>query len=206
MMSAATVTNVKISIKCQPVSLHTVLEIAVKNGYAVKESNNFIILKREFCCSLFKRKFGNLYNHVNVTKIKSELEIVKILEELEKIGVFCLSEHLVVDNITGQLDTHTKVDIKKLVTGNLQAVVDKCTNDAAVYVRYNNERFPGAFLKILKQGRKLGTSIVFHSGKIVFVGCKCAQDLQCLSQLTRAIILPKFWMPLVETTSAHCVD
>lgn len=205
MEPTAVVTNVKISTKCQPVSLHTVLEKAVEHAYRVKENNNFIILKREFCCSLFKRRSGSLYNHVNVTKIKSLLDIDKILEELKKIDVCCRPELVVVDNITGQLDTHTNIDIRRLVSSNLQSLFHKCSSDISVHVRYNNEKFPGAFLKFFKQGRKLGTSIVFHSGKIVFVGCKCEEDLQCLSQLTHATTLLKSWTPVVVTTSAPCV-
>lgn len=141
---------------------------------------------------------------MNVTKIKSLLDIDKILEELQKIGVCCRPELLVVDNITGQLDTQTKIDIRRLVTSNLQLVFDKYAKNISVHVRYNNEKFPGAFLKFFKEDRKLGTSIVFHSGKIVFVGCKCEEDLQCLSLLTHAIILLKSWTPVVVTTSVPC--
>jgi len=191
MESTALVTNVKISIKCDPVSLHTVSEKAVDHAYKVKRNNNFIVLKRDFCVSLFKRKLGGLYNHVNITKIRNLANIDKIIGELEKIGVFCRTEFLVVDNITGQLNTRVHIDIRKFVNNNLQSVFDKFTKDISVHIKYNNEKFPGAFLKIFKGKRKLGTSIVFHSGKVVFVGSKCLRDIQCLSLLTHAIILLK---------------
>jgi len=191
-MHTATVTNFKISVKCVPVSLDSVVERALEQAYTVKKNNNFVVLKREFCCSLFKRKLGCLYNHVNITKIKSRLEIAGILKELEKVGVYCQHNLVVIDNITGQLNTQTKVDVKKLVTTNLQSVINEIANSYSIVVRYNNEKFPGAFLKIFEKGRKLGTSIIFHSGKIVFVGSKCEEDLQCLSQLTCAIIRPKY--------------
>lgn len=191
MESTALVTNVKISIKCDPVSLHTVSEKAEDQAYKVKKSNNFIVLKRDFCVSLFKRKLGALYNHVNITKIRDFDSIDRIISELKKIDVFCRTEFLVVDNITGQLNTHVYIDIRKFVNNNLQSVFDKYTKDISVHVKYNNEKFPGAFLKFFKEKRKLGTSIVFHSGKVIFVGSKCLKDIQCLSLLTHAIILLK---------------
>lgn len=192
MYPTAHLTNVKVSIKCEPVSLHTVLEKAQRRGYLTKERNNFIVFRKEFCCSLFKRKSNTQNNHVNITKIKSLPETDSILEELKLIGVICLPQTLVIDNITGQLNTQSTIDIRKLVTSNLQLAIEKCASDAVIHVKYNNENFPGAFFRIYKKNQKLGTSILFHSGKIVFVGCKQVEHLQCLASLTHAITLLKF--------------
>lgn len=192
MDSTVLLTNVKVSVKCEPISLHTVAETAQRHAYAVKARNNFIVLKKGFCCSLFKTKIGGSHNHVNITKIKSLSHIEKILEKLKRIKIICLPETLVVDNITGQLNIGTAVNLRKLITSNLQCALDKQAKDSLIHVKYNNETFPGAFFRIYQHNRKLGTSIVFHSGNIVFVGCKNMEQLQCLALLTRAIILSKF--------------
>jgi TATA-box binding protein (TBP) (component of TFIID and TFIIIB) len=43
-------------------------------------------------------------------------------------------------------------------------------------MKYNNEKFPGLFVKF-----KEGTAILFHSGKVVLVGCKNEENLKCLT-------------------------
>lgn len=191
MESAPLVTNVKVSVKCLPISLHTVSEKAFENGFRVRVSNNFIVLKKEFCSSIFKNRSGETLNHVNVTKIRNLCDVEKVFRELEIVGVYCRPEHLVIDNITGQLNTHARINIRKLVSSDIQYLLNKYSDGVSVTVKYNNEKFPGAFLRLFKRGKRLGTSIVFHSGKIVFVGCKREADLKCLALLTRVIILMK---------------
>ncbi len=39
-------------------------------------------------------------------------------------------------------------------------------------LKYNNEKFPGLFVKF-----ETGTVILFHSGKLVIVGCKTEKDI-----------------------------
>jgi len=52
--------------------------------------------------------------------------------------------------------------------------------------KYNCETFPGLFIKY-----KEGTVILFHSGKVVIVGCRREQDIQCLIQNLIAAIHEK---------------
>lgn len=193
MKSMALLTNVKFSVKCSPISLHTVSSKALEAGYTVIHSNNFLVLKNYFCCTIFNRRAGTPFNHVNVTKIRRLCDITKVLKELENIGVCCRSDLLVIDNITGQLDTRSTVNIRKLVgSKQIKTFLERYTDNITLKIKYHNEKFPGAFLKIFKGARKLGTSIVFHSGKVVFVGSKSEKDLKCLALLTHVIILLKF--------------
>lgn len=182
-------TNIKISLKSSDLSLHTVSNKAHQQGYKVSCRNNFILLRREYLLTIFKNKIGSSVNHINVTKIKVFSEITSILKKLKDLGINCSENSVVIDNITGQLDTSQIINLRKIVTSNIQHIINNYRTDICIRVKYNNETFPGAFLKFSKDRRKLGTSIIFHSGKVIFVGCKTEKDLKCLSHLTHVIIL-----------------
>ena len=42
-------------------------------------------------------------------------------------------------------------------------------------IKYNNQKFPGLFITFER-----GTAIIFHSGKIVIVGCKTTKHIKCI--------------------------
>ena len=77
-----------------------------------------------------------------------------------------------VDNIIATLNIQKPIDL-----------VSVCEKKLFESIKYNNEKFPGLFVKF-----KEGTAILFHSGKIVLVGCKTKKDLKCLTLNICAVI------------------
>ena len=67
-----------------------------------------------------------------------------------------------------------KEKIKKNEIDNKKSKED-ALNECFENIKYNNEKFPGVFLKF-----KIGTVILFHSGKLVIVGCKNIENIECL--------------------------
>jgi len=49
-------------------------------------------------------------------------------------------------------------------------------------VKYNNQKFPGLFIKYKK-----GTALVFFSGKVVIVGCKNQTEIKEIAFLLSEI-------------------
>ena len=72
-----------------------------------------------------------------------------------------------VDNIIATDDFHQHLNLKEIAQ---RKIFEK--------VKYNSEQFPGLFIKF-----NTGTVILFHSGKIVIVGCKTQQEVWKLSDL-----------------------
>ena len=151
------ISNVKVSIKTSPISLNNVLEI----NLPLKSYKNYVVIKSKYTYSIFKTN-SHLENHINITKIPNLKEVLNSIEHLKKYF----------DNIIATLNIQKPIDL-----------VSVCEKKLFESIKYNNEKFPGLFVKF-----KEGTAILFHSGKIVLVGCKTKKDLKCLTLNICAVI------------------
>ena len=81
-------------------------------------------------------------------------------------------KNVTIDNIIATLNMNRSIDL-----------VLVCERKLFESIKYNNELFAGLFVKFEK-----GTAIIFHSGKIVLVGCKNIENLEWLTQNICAVI------------------
>ena len=161
-----TIANVKVSVKTSAISLDIVIKDAEFNNLYCKNYKNFIVLKNNYTYIIFKQNKNN-ENHINITKIPS-LELVDNAILLIKSIATCNILSYKIDNIIASTVFNRNIDLQ---------LISKSTKG----VKYNNEKFPGLFLK-----SKCGTAILFYSGKIVIVGSKTKEDIECL--LTRLFV------------------
>jgi len=158
--------NVKVSVKLESIELKHVISYFNSNLLNYKDKSNYIILNNKFMYIFYKCKNG-LINHLNVTKISKLSDIDVSLDHLKNniFKNFPINEKTVkVDNITA---VHT---INRQI--NLSRLANKIRD--LYRVNYNNEKFPGLFVKF----SPCGTLIIFHTGKIISIGCKSELDLQ----------------------------
>lgn len=160
------ISNVKVSIKTSPIALNTVLALKL----SVKNYKNFIVLKDKYTYTIFKTNL-KFENHINITKIPKLSKITDSINHLKSYIVFSLID-MKIDNIIATLKHNQPIDL-----------VSVCERKLFESMKYNNERFPGLFVKF-----EIGTAILFHSGKIVLVGCKNENDLKCLTTSIFAVI------------------
>ena len=171
------ITNIKVSVNIEHQSLDTVEKRIKDLSLTHKRYNNFIVLRNNFVYTIFRTGKNNL-NHVNITKIKDFNQVEKALNNLQNIGLNINEKSLHIDNITGSIDLKKEVHIESIIKFLHTNIEYK-----DVKVSYNNEKFPGLFLKL----KSVGTIIIFHSGKVVFVGCKKLEDLECLALLSHVL-------------------
>ena len=164
-----TIANVKISVKI----LSTPLDIVSKKlkECKVTHHNNFIVARLKYTFIIFKSKINSVTNHINITKIPSLNCIQDAIDEIEGL-LRCKTFCLVVDNISASSTFPFKLDLVRLVT---EKKFDQ--------IKYNNQAFPGLFLKF-----DFGTAIIFHSGKVNIVGCKSEKNLEWILQKISANI------------------
>ncbi len=91
------------------------------------------------------------------------LEVQDSIDHLKKYLDFSV-KNVSIDNIIATLKLDHPIDL-----------VSVCEKKLFKSMKYNNEKFPGLFVKF-----EIGTAILFHSGKIVLVGCKNEKDLECI--------------------------
>lgn len=164
------VKNVKLSIQIEELALDNATDLLSAKKIEVKKYPNFISFKQTFTYVLFKSS-GKKLNHVNATKISSVEKITDCLQELFNL----LNRTIVsykVDNIISTSKLAKPVNLKKVIEKNIFK-----------RITYNSERFPGMFIRFEK-----GTSIVFHSGNIVIVGCKTESEIEAISKCLTAHI------------------
>jgi len=169
------ITNYKISLKVLPICLDSVCDIAKKSNIKIKRYNNFLVIQSEFTYIIFKNKKG-FNTHVNITKIRTFEKIKEAQTFLFLNFLKCLKSDIIavkIDNITASHNLKKNIDISQILK-NFENLCD---------VRYNNETFPGVFLK-----HALGTIILFHSGKAILIGSKDISSLKCLVQFLVANI------------------
>jgi TATA-box binding protein (TBP) (component of TFIID and TFIIIB) len=117
---------------------------------------------------------------VNITKIKNFNEIEESIISLRDIGLVADRSSMKIDNITGSIDLKKEIHIENLIN-SIRTSKDR--NFKSIKITFNNEKFPGVFLKQVR----VGTIIIFYSGKVVLVGCKTREDLECLASLTHVL-------------------
>lgn len=168
-----TINNIKVSFKIEAISLDIVQKQLISNKISFRIYHNYYVFKIEsYHCVMFKANQVLQNNHLNVTKIKSIEnieEIKKLVEKIFKRKVI----HSNIDNIMA-----TSMMSHPLLLQNL------AQNQLRNIAKFNIETFPGLFLKY-----KEGTIILFHSGKIVIVGCRCEEDIKCLLLRTFASMM-----------------
>jgi hypothetical protein len=167
--------NVKISLKIDGISLNTVLKQLEINNILYERKNNYIIIKHRYIYVIFIPKSKQI-NHVNITKIP-------ILEKInDSITTFC-------QNIFSNLS----INVKKVCIDNLTSTFklnhalilsDIIKDNRDIYnLNYNNEKFPGLFIKFGE-----GTLILFYTGNVIAVGCKNEQNLKYLFDKLKTIV------------------
>lgn len=156
----------------QATSLNIVSSKLEQRNIAFKSYPNFIVFTLDFTYTIFKLSKSSKNNHVNVTKIKRERDIIKaktILSGLLQTKIF----NVKIDNIIATTDLKQKLNLQDISNLKLCNIV-----------KYNPEKFPGLFAKFTK-----GTVILFHSGKIVILGAKSNKEIRyILSELAKNII------------------
>jgi len=158
--------NIKISVKVRAIPLNNVIKKLQEKNIEHREYLNFVTFKSKFSYVLFKPS-KNLTTHINISSIKNKRDIKKSVWFLKyNLAVVVLS--LRIDNIVS-----TKIIGKSI---NLQEIIRQ---KVFVNARYNPEHFPGLFVKFNK-----GTIILFHSGKVVIVGCRTYQDIKWIAHQT----------------------
>jgi TATA-box binding protein (TBP) (component of TFIID and TFIIIB) len=180
-------TNIKISLKCEELSLDSVQDFCVKSNYNLKVYSNFLVVRKKFVYSIFKKSLLTNLHHVNVTNIKSFKDIGEVLESLESFGLTPLKNTVKIDNLSGLIITEKNIKLPDLVR-TIKENSEKNFSHFDFVLSYNNEVFPGLFLKVFikEPNRKIGTAIIFHSGKIILVGSKNLEDIECLSKIILA--------------------
>lgn len=196
-------TNIKISFKIQTVSLSTVQEIFCSSGYKLKRFDNFLVVRihppnkdgPNWVCTVFKKNLlSEVPQHVNVTNIKSFCEVQLVVSFLASFNLIAIPGTVKVDNVTGLMQAGELVlyDVIKYIQANKNKVCKdmslKFPGLHTLSVHYNNERFPGLFIKFKKNDFKFGTAIVFHSGKIVIIGCKQLSQLRWIARAVSVLI------------------
>jgi hypothetical protein len=157
------VANVKVSLKTSKIFLDNVHVVANKKNLYCKNYKNFIVVKSNFTYIIFKSREQQSESHINITKIPKVSKICEAIEVIRSL-INCNIISYKIDNIIATTNLRREL--------NLALISKNCKLEN---LKYNNEKFPGIFIKFDK-----GTVILFHSGKLVIVGCKSEEYIQCL--------------------------
>lgn len=150
----------KISLKSTAISLNNASKCLELNNVPYKIYCNFISFKKHLTFVLFKTSANNT-NHINISKIKSQEDIDIACDTVKSLlGVDILS--VKIDNIVSTTNLKRNLNLSDIVSSNRFSEV-----------KYNPEQFPGLFLTLDR-----GSAILFHSGKVVIVGCKTNKDVE----------------------------
>lgn len=163
--------NIKVSLKLD--NFDYFLQLAsLKKRYpsTVFVHNNFFVLKDKYTVILFKPKRSTNVSHVNITKVKNFEDIGDIKPFLFNLfNCFFVPNSLKIDNLTFIHYLRNEVNLSLLYN----------TFHKSFTFKYNNAIFPGLHYK----GEK-GAAIIFHTGKVVIVGCRTLQEI---SELIKTI-------------------
>ena len=163
--------NIKVSVKVQALILNNALSVLENNNIKTKEYGNFITFKTNNYTFVLFRTGKLKETHVNITQIPDFTSINKAINCLEQL-IKCNVISYVVDNIIATSDLKRSLSLQTVIT-----------HKKFKRMKYNNEVFPGLFVKFIK-----GTIILFHTGKIVIVGCKSISDIQWILNAIHAKI------------------
>jgi len=157
------VANVKVSVKTSKILLDNVYVIAKRENLYCKNYKNFVVIKTLFTYIIFKSKEQHSESHINITKIPKVTAIREAIDLIKSL-INCKIISYKIDNIIATTNLRTEL--------NLASISNNCRLEN---IKYNNEKFPGLFIKF-----NTGTIILFHSGKLVIVGCKSEENIKCL--------------------------
>lgn len=152
------VRNIKISVKVELTPLDTVIKQLQLINLSYNTYPSYISFHDKYNYIFFQAS-KNQTNHVNITRLKSEDDISTAISKLEHIIGKTVISHTI-DNITATYSLNQSL--------TLEDIIHKFKN-----VKYNAERFPGMFIKCSEGG----SAIIFHSGKIVLLGCKTTKEI-----------------------------
>lgn len=164
------VANVKVSIKISAIALDIVCKILKEKNIKSKLHNNFVVIKAKYTFIIFKTK-NAIENHINITKIPNLFLISVAIKEIEDL-LECSHYNLCIDNIIASANLNKNLYLTDIVKSK---TFEK--------VKYNNQKFPGLFVTFNQ-----GTAIIFHSGKIVIVGCQNIEDIEWIIKKISACI------------------
>jgi len=149
------VRNIKLSAKLEGVtSLNTVSDTLKIKDVKHKQYPSYITFYNKYNYILFTKSKNNK-NHINITKLTNVDQISDALDILQQL-LSCNIVHHAIDNITATHDMQMEINLDHLI----------CNKTFPSY-RYNPERFPGMFVQEAN-----GSLIIFHSGKLVLLGCR----------------------------------
>lgn len=139
---------------------------------AFKKYHNFIVFKNRFTYTIY------YCGTINITGIKNYESIVEAFDHFKRLfdlkNDYFHSSEAIIDNITGGGKFENRIKLQNI----------KVKNTDFVRFDYNNEIFPGGFLKF----KKLGTIVLFHSGSYAIIGVKHPNDLELIIRKTLKII------------------
>jgi len=121
-----------------------------------------VTFSKDFNFIIFKTGIKG-QNHINVTNLRLDSDI-QIVESILRDQFHFEILDVITDNIVAKSSLMKKIDLSKIPE-----------KGAFSEIKYNPERFPGLFIKF-----RPGTCIVFHSGKIVIVGCKKIENVAAI--------------------------
>ena len=171
------ITNIKISVKCRNVCLDTVKQFLSENSIPYKQYNNYIVTSLNYTYIIFKKNIKNIEDicHVNITKLNNLdclSEAINNIKILSKETSIC---SYTIDNITVSKNFNTSIKLLDLLS--------RLPSD--IRATYNSETFPGVFLKF---PNKIGTAILFHTGKCVLLGCKKVNHIEHILEHLKNIL------------------
>lgn len=126
-----------------------------------------MIFKSKYIYTLFKPKLsGERQSHLNITRLKSRSKIRKALDICKLvIKGLLLEDTKKIDNITASATFNQNINLRNFFE----------LYSSQLSIKYNRDKFPGAFVKT-----SCGTALLFHSGKIIIVGCKKKSEIKWL--------------------------
>jgi len=157
--------NIKISVKLEEISLDSACRLLEKEKLSYKSYPSYITFKRQYNFVLYKTS-KNKTNHLNATGLKGMCDVDSCLKEIFDL----LNKNVIlhkIDNITATYN------LSKLLCIDELSKKIECA-------KYNAERFPGMFVKCAD-----GCAIIFHSGKVVLLGCKNIYQLWNVVEFVR---------------------
>lgn len=172
------ITNIKISVKCQNISLDTVKDFLSVRKIPYKQFNNYMVTKYNYTYIIFKKnnKTTEDINHINITNIHGIENLSDAINNIRLFDEKTITKKYTIDNITVSKNFNRLIDLWELFN----------VLPSNVGVTYNSETFPGVFLKF---PNKIGTAIIFHTGKCVLLGCKTIDNIEQILETLKKLLI-----------------
>ena len=179
MFTAPSVKNVKIHFKIRAEAIPTLIRGLLKNRISshLVRHGNLIVLKYKFVFIIFETSgFINATGIKSLEEIRKCLKVFRIILNIRKRDI----RNITVDNITASGNFDQQLNLYKI----RQKIHANHNLQKSVLANYNRDIFPGLFLKY----KKIGTIILFSSGKYSIVGIKCRANMYKIFQETNVLI------------------